>query len=192
MQTLFPVYPDGVKMINSTIGVRTVGNNVQYFNSGGPIYIHDQDDYQNFRFITSQMIALNTVRQIEVINFFKVSKESVIRWSKTYHKYGAKGFFGTKKVKKRGNVLTGDMLVKVQEYLNQGNPLTEIGEMLSIKPGTIQKGIQSGRLTRAVTAAPGTKVEKTQSERSRQDIVATMGVGCTNELGRVEAAIKKK
>jgi len=192
MQTLFPVYPDGTKMINSTIGVRIVENNVQYFNSGGPIYIHGQDDYQSFRFITSQMIALNIVRQIEVINFFKVSKESVIRWCRTYRRQGAKGFFGTKKVEKRGNVLTDEKLVKVQEYLNQGIPLKEIGESLSIKPDTIQKGIQSGRLTRPVISIAPASIGKTQSERSQQDIVATLGVGCTNETGRIEAVVKKK
>ena len=78
MQTFFPVYPSDIKMVNSKIGVKKFDNKVIYFNSDGPIYQHDQDDYQSFRYITSQMIELKTVRQIEVIKFFKVSKESVI------------------------------------------------------------------------------------------------------------------
>jgi len=192
MQTFLPVYPSDIKMVNSKIGVKTIGNKVLYFNSGGPIYQHDEDDYQSFRYITSQMIDLKAVRQIEVISFFKVSKESVIRWSRTYRQKGAKGFFSTKKVEKRGNVLTDDLLLKVQGYLNQGKSLKEIGEELSIKPDTIQKGVQSGRLTRPVASAVTTPVEKTQSERSKEDTVAAMGVGCTNETGRILAAVKKK
>lgn len=192
MQTLFPVYPVGTKMINSKIGIQIIEGKALYFNTDGPIYQHDKDDYQSFRYITSQMIELKTLRQIEVITFFKVSKESVIRWSRTYRQKGAKGFFGTRKVEKRGNVLTDEVLPKVQEYLNQGKSLKDIGEELSIKPDTIQKAIQYQRLVRPVIAVPSPSIGATQSERSRQDVVATLGVGCTNEIGRIQAAIKKK
>jgi len=191
--TLFPVYPADTKMINSNIGIKTVGLKVMYFNSGGPIYEHDTADYQSFRYITSQMIALNQVRQVEIIAFFKVSKESVIRWSKKYREKGAKGFFGTKKVSKRGNVLTETVLQQAQDMLNRGKTLIEIGQELNIKPDTLQKGIQSGRLTRP--ARPEVTIEntgKTQSQRSVEDINAQLGVGCTNEQGRIEAIVKKK
>lgn len=192
MQTLFPVYPTGTKMINSNIGIQIIQGKAIYFNADGPIYQHDEGDSQSFRYITSQMITLKTVRQVEIISFFKVSKESVIRWCRIYHQKGAKGFFGTKKVSKRGNVITDELLPQLQEHLNRGKSLKEIGEEFSIKPDTLQKGIQSGRLARTVIAVPPPPVEKTQSERSRQDIVATLGVGCTNEIGRMEAALKKK
>ena len=78
-QTLFPVYPSDIRMINSNIVVKTIQEKIFYFNEGGAIYEHDKSDYQSFRYITSQMIELKSVRQIEVIDFFKVSKESVIR-----------------------------------------------------------------------------------------------------------------
>lgn len=192
MQTFFPVYPADTKMINSKIGIKTIEGMVLYFNADSPIYQHDKDDYQSFRYITSQMIELKTVRQIDIISFFKVSKESVIRWSKIYRQKGGKGFFGTKKFEKCGNVLTKEILPEIQGYLNQGKTVKEIGEELSIKPDTIQKGIQTGRLKRPVITAPSVKTEKTQGERSRQDSEASLGVGCTNEIGRTEAALKKK
>jgi len=191
--TLFPIYPAETRMINSTIGIKTVGEKVIYFNSGGPIYEHFKDDYQNFRFISSQMIGLKQVQQVEIINFFKVSKESVIRWSKKYKEKGAKGFFGTKKVSKRGNVLTEPVLEQAQGMLTIGKSLKEIGEALNIKPDTLQKAVQSGRLTRLVLSQETIETTgKTQSERSKEDISATLGVGCTNEQGRIEAFVKKK
>ena len=94
---LFPVYPSDIKMINSKIGVKTIGEKILYFNESGLIYQHDTNDYQSFRFITSQMIELKIVRNTEVISFFQVSKESVNRWLRTYRTKSAKGFFGTKK-----------------------------------------------------------------------------------------------
>jgi hypothetical protein len=192
METLFPVYPTDIKMINSNIGVSTIKGTVVYFNGGGPIYQHGEGDYQSFRFITSQMIDLKTVHTVEIIECFAVSKESVVRWSKIYRTKGAKGFFGTKKFEKRGNVLTEEVLIEVQGYLNAGLSLKAIGDTLSIKTDTLQKAIQQGRLTRAEKQTIVSSQGKTQSERSREDIVAPIGVGCTNELGRIVSAIKKK
>jgi len=194
--TLFPLYPVETRMINSKIGIKTIDEKVIYFNSGGPIYEHLKDDYQNFRFISSQMIALKQVQQVEIIKFFNVSKESVIRWSRKYKEKGAKGFFGTKEVSKRGNILTDAVLIQVQGLLNIGKSLKEIGDLLDIKPDTIQKGIQSGRLTRTIppvlTKESTSITGKTQSERSKEDIKASLGVGCTNEQGRIDAIVKKK
>ena len=189
---IFPIFPNDIQMINSQIGVKTIGEKIIYFNEGGPIYQHDPGDYQSFRYITSQMIELKTVRQVEIIKFFKVSKESVIRWSRIYRAKGAKGFFGTKKVKKSGNVLTAEILIQVQKQLNSGKTVKEIGELLNIKADTIQKGIQSGRLTKPVLGKPLNDIEKTQSQRSLEDSLPAMGVGCTNEEGRMEAIVKKK
>ncbi len=191
-QTLFPVYPSDIRMINSNIGVKTIQEKIFYFNEGGAIYEHDKSDYQSFRYITSQMIELKSVRQIEVIDFFKVSKESVIRWSRIYRTKKAKGFFGTKKTSKRGNILTPVVLTQIQESLNLGRPVSEIGELLAIKPDTIQKAIHSGRLTKPdIKVVPATTA-KTQSERNKEDSEAILGMGCTNHEGRIEAIQKKK
>ncbi len=138
------------------------------------------------------MIDLKTVRTVEIIECFAVSKESVVRWSKIYRTKGAKGFFGTKKFEKPGNVLTEEVLIQVQGYLNEGLSLKAIGDTLSIKTDTLQKAIQQGRLTRHEKQTKVSSQGMTQSERSRQDIVAPIGVGCTNELGRIVSAIKKK
>lgn len=192
MDTLFPVYPTQIKMINSDIGLKTINGVVIYFNSGGPIFQHSKEDYQSFRFITSQMIELKIVRQVEIIEFFGVSKESVIRWSRIYRNKGANGFFGVKKFSKQGNVLTDEVIVKVQGLLNECKSPKEIGEILSIKSDTIQKAIKSGRLTRSESNSIDSTEGMTQGERSRQDIEASIGVGCTNETGRIIAAIKKK
>ena len=53
-KVLYPVYQDGTKFINSTIGVKTIleRSMIVYFNQGVPIHQHHQDDYRSFRYIT--------------------------------------------------------------------------------------------------------------------------------------------
>jgi len=191
VKTLFPVFPTEIKMINHKIGVKPIGDKILYFNGGGVMYEHEKDDYESFRYISSQMIILQSVRQKDVIKFFKVSKSSVIRWQRIYKQKGAKGFFGTKKVKKGGNVLTPEVLLQVQKNLNLGKAVKEIGEYFEIKPDTIIKAIQSGRLSKP-DIEPVLPIEaKTQSQRNQLDIIAPLGVGCTNEEGRMNAVKKK-
>jgi hypothetical protein len=191
-ELLFPVYPDGTKMINNNIGVSTIGDKVYYFNSGGPIYSHEKSDYECFRFITSQLICLKSVRQIEIIEFFKINKRSVIRWQHLYETKGTKGFFKSKKSRRSGHVLTKELIPEVQGQLNIGKSKEEICLLYGIKNGTLNKALQQGRLTKPFIELNKKEEEMTQSERSKEDSKARMGVACTNEIGRIEAMFKKK
>lgn len=191
-QTFFPVFPPDTKMITSDIGLKTVGETIFYFNGGMPVYQHRKDDYKSFRYFTSMMIDLKNVNHSDIISTFKVSKESVNRWLRIYRAEGGSGFFHEKKSNKRGTRLTDEVLVSVQELLNLGKTPKEIGAEMNIKGDTIQKAISSHRLTKPTIQAGAFENEKTQSERSREDIAATLGVGCTNVAGRIEAITKKK
>ena len=192
--TLFPVFPENASYINSMIAVKTIGNKVYYFNGEMPFYHHQKNNYQSFRFITSQMIELKNVTQVEITKAFKVSKESVKRWTKTYRTKGESGFFEPRKGKKKGNVLNGEVMSKVQSGLDLGKTPKSIGEELGIKPDTIRKAISYGRLTmpETIEVAEQDQGAKTKSQRNQQDSKAPHGMACTNTIGRIDAVLKKK
>ncbi|MCK4816368.1 helix-turn-helix domain-containing protein [bacterium] len=190
--TLFPVFPPDSRYINSKIAIKIIKDSIYYFNGEMPIYHHHKDDYQSFRYITSQIVDLGIAKQMEIVRTFKVSKESVKRWVKTYREKGGNGFFNTRTGKKKGNVLTDDILGKVQSELNLGKLPKAIGNDLKIKPDTIKKAISDGRLTKLqLTNLPDRGV-KTKSERSQIDSTSPLGMGCTNTSGRIDAVVKKK
>ncbi len=192
-QTFFPVFPTGIKYINSRIGVKTINNFVYYFNGNMPIYHHHKDDYRSFRYISSQMVELGNVKQVEIVKTFEVSKESVKRWVKVYRTKGATGFFETRKGKKKGSVLNDDLLRKIQSELNLGTTLGTIGQIHGIKPDTIRKAIKSGRLTKPeISEDSEQQKEKTKSQRNQEDSKAILGMGCINTSGRMDAIVKKK
>ena len=191
-QTFLPVFPEGAKMINSEIGLKAIGNKILYFNGGMRMYKHQKDDYRSFRYITSQMIDLETVRHTEIISTFEVSKESVNRWLRIYREDGGYGFFREKKPASHGTKLTDEVLPHAQALLNSGKTIKEIGTELGIKPDTLRKAISCHRLAKPAFPPQMPGKAKTQSERSKEDSVAAMGVGCTNVGGRIEAVINKK
>ncbi len=146
-QLLFPVYPEDTFFINSNIGVKTIDEKqVVYFNSGGPIYQHKTKDLKSFRFITSQMMDLKMVKQIEVIKAFKVSTESTKRWLKKYRQNGAAAFFGKPVTRKGGTILTREVVQLIESYLREGKTVGEISNEMCIKQATISKAILQGRI----------------------------------------------
>ena len=82
VQTLFPVFPEEVRYLNSDIAIKTIEGVVFYFNGEMPIYKHQESDYKSFRYISSQLYVLGNVKQVDIVKFFKVSPESVKRWVK--------------------------------------------------------------------------------------------------------------
>lgn len=196
VQTLFPVFPEDVLYLNSDIAIKTIDDVIFYFNGDMPIYKHQKSDYKSFRYISSQLYVLGNVKQVDIVKFFKVSPESVKRWVKVYKKEGASGFFKTKKLEKKGHVLTKDILVKIQTLLNTGKRVSIIGKELDIKTDTLRKAIGDGRLTKPeivnkLDDNQATKA-KTQSERNIEDSKAVKGMACTNTQGRIDAVVKKK
>ena len=129
---------------------------------------------------------------MEIIQFFKVSKESVQRWVKKYREEGNKTFDTNRNGGNRGTILTPEIIKEVQGLLNIGSTPKEIQDELGIKADTIRKAIKSGRLTRMVIQNQPDRQAKTQSERNIEDSEAPLGMGTTNTIGRIEAITKKK
>ncbi len=196
LQTLFPVFPEDVRFLNSNIAVKNIGNDILYFNGAMLIYKHEKDNYQSFRLVSSQLYVYGNANQKDIVNFFNVSPESVKRWVKIYREQGRVGFFKTQKGKKKGHILTKEILIKIQTRLNTGATPGAIGKDLAIKIDTIRKAIGDGRLTRPdIVIEPDkseNKTSKTQSERNKEDSEAVKGMACTNTQERMDAIVKKK
>ena len=94
MQLQLPIFPHSTKMVSDCLGVYEQEALVQYIINGLPAYTHKSDDLNEFRFITSNFIALGLCRKVDVQKAFHVSIDSVHRWYYKYLKEGRSGFFG--------------------------------------------------------------------------------------------------
>ena len=79
MQLKLPIYPKGTKMISSLVGVCENDKHVQYIANGLPIYSHDKENINAFRFITSNLIYQKLCRKVDIERCFGVSEDSVNR-----------------------------------------------------------------------------------------------------------------
>jgi len=193
-QELLPFIAPGTTVINSLLSVSNNDNRWTYFHASLPVFSHDVTERKMFRMITSQFICNGVCRQIDIINTFGVSKQSVIRSVKKYETGGAESFFEKRQGRRGGTVLTDKVLKKAQKQLDQGHARKAVATELNIADDTLRKAISSGRLhetTDGDIAQNSTSSASTKSERDQIDAQAAhaMGTACTRVPERVMAAI---
>jgi len=146
-QMLLPIFPPGINHINDIVGFQVEEGKVYYFHGLLPVFNHDEDDLNSFRFITSQLVVGSNVKSIEISRAFGISYISVKRNVALLRKEGSKAFFKKRKGRS-AHVLTEKVLKKIQRLLNKGLNVPAIAKELDIKAATIRKGIQKGKLKR--------------------------------------------
>ncbi|MFQ5976426.1 MAG: putative transposase, partial [Candidatus Hydrothermarchaeales archaeon] len=186
IQALLPIFPKETIRINDFLAFQKEDGHVYYFNASMPIFTHHEDDLTSFRMITSQLYINGNCKQVDIVNAFGVSANSVKRYVKKYRQGGIKGFF-KKLYKRKPRVLTPQVIEQAQEMLNDGKSRAEVSEALNLKSDTLYRAIRSGRLIEP------SKIDKelvlTKSVRSIEDSQAEMGMGCTRVMERVAASV---
>ena len=147
-QLQLPIFPAGVTEINSRVAVEAKDGQVCYVHGHLPVFQHEESDVRSFRMFTSQMIVAGTAKPKEIVETFGVSIVTVKRYMKVYRERGAKGFYETKPRHSSASKLKGETLERVQQLLDEGKTVPEIGEELNMFGNTIHKAIRAGRLRR--------------------------------------------
>lgn len=152
-QMQLPVFSEGVTHITPELAFEKRDGRITYFNGQMPIFVHDEDDIQTFRMITSQFVENGNVKQVDIIDAFGVPKGTVKRYCKVYREKGPAGFYAPKRGR-GASILKPPVLQEVQDLLDQGVDVPTIGRELDIHADTLHKAIKDGRLHRPVKKRP--------------------------------------
>jgi transposase len=137
-----------VTEINSRVAVEAKDGQVCYVYGHLPVFQHEETDVRSFRMFTSQMIVTGSVKPKEIVETFGVSIVTVKRYMKVYRQHGAKGFYENKPRHSSASKLTGEVLKRAQELLDEGRSVPEVAEEIKVMANTIHKAIRGGRLRR--------------------------------------------
>ncbi len=144
-QMHLPFFPDGVEHITAELAFEKKDARVTYFNGHMPVFVHAEEDTATFRMITAQFCINGNAKQAEISRAFGVTLISVKRAVKRYREKGVSGFY--EQPRRRGAaVLTAEVLQQAQGLLDEGLETSEVAEQLAVKPNTLAKAIQAGRL----------------------------------------------
>jgi transposase-like protein len=148
-QVQLPIYPEGMKHINSELAFECREGTVYYFNGYLPVFMHERKDLATFRMFSSQLVANGSSTQAEIARAFGVPLVTVKRYCKLYREKGAAGFFVPAK-RRDGSQLTSQVIAQAQEFLEEGMAVPEVARRLGVLPNTLHKAISAGRLRAGV------------------------------------------
>jgi hypothetical protein len=211
-QALLPLIADGAKRINSVISVVCDHGQWTYFCGIQPVFQHAQNDRRCFGMFTAQLICQGACRQVDIVQAFGVSKNSVIRSVDKYRAGGVEAFYAPR-ARRGASVMTPEVTAQAQQWLAAGRSRKEVAEQLGLKLDTLRKAIQQGRLTELHPLRPGESLPETastplrpgesapedapapspptatdKSTRAVLDAAAEMGTACTRPDERALAA----
>jgi transposase len=148
-----PLIADGATRVSDSISVVRDHGQWIYFCGIQPVFQHAESDHRAFRMFTAQLICQGACRQKDIVRTFGVSKNSVIRSVSRYRAGGVAAFY-TPRTPRGASVITPEVLTQAQQLLGAGCSPREVASELGLKPDTLRKAIQKGRLIRPTALQP--------------------------------------
>lgn len=136
-------------MITPSLAVYEQEGEVYYSLSGMPIFTHDSKDHWQFRYITSNLLHRGLCRQVDIVNVFHVSPDSVRRYLRKFEQEGMQGFVEKDGRHGRSYKMTPERLARIQKKLNKGESNSSIAKQEGVSEGSIRYMLKQGKLKKS-------------------------------------------
>jgi len=146
MQMQLPIFPSETKLINSSTGVFEKEDFVYYLHNGSPVYCHDKNDLNSYRYITANLIVTGLCRSSEIAKVLGVSNRNIQRYAKRLRENGSNWFFNREENRGQCYKLNEDSLKEAQELIDNFYSIKDTARILGVSDGALRYHITKGRL----------------------------------------------
>ena len=141
-----PIFPQTTKLINSNVGLFERDDFVYYLHNGSPIYCHEKNDLNSYRYIIANLVVTGLCSPIDLARALGVSNRNMQRYAKTLREKGTDWFFN--KEEKRGDAhkLTDEMLAEAQKLISKFYSVVDVARLLGVTEGALRYHIKKGTI----------------------------------------------
>jgi hypothetical protein len=186
-QLHLPVQPAGAHEINAVVAMVQSGDQVAYFASGVPLFVHRDDDRVGRRVAAVQMVALGLAGQDEVSAALHLNRTTLYRQQRKLKAHGVLGVVDGKRGPRGPHRFTPDKRQRVEQLLGEGRSIRQAAHGVGVTEGTIRHAIRRGELRRA--AAPMVRSLVGPRARSEREARAEGGVAVQRHTERALARL---
>lgn len=165
-QLHLPMPPAGAREINAVVAMLEQDEQVAYFASGVPLFVHRADDAVGRRVAAGQMIALGLARQEELSAALQVNRTTLYRQQRKIQAHGVLGVVDGKRGPHGPHRFTADKRARVAQLLEAGQSIRQAAAQVGVAEGTIRHALRRGDLRPARSAAAAPVGPRTRSERA--------------------------
>lgn len=165
-QLHMPVQPAGAREINAVVAMVERDQQVGYFASGVPLFIHRADDPVGRRVAAVQMLTLGLARQDELSAALQVNRTTLYRQHRKVQAHGVLGVVDGKRGPRGPHRFTPEKRLRVATLLEAGRSIRHAAGQVGVTEGTIRHALRRGELRRAPTPAAPALGPRTRSEQA--------------------------
>lgn len=146
MQMQMPIFPKETKLINGSVGFYEQEGMVYYLHYGSPVYCHNLDDKNSYRYILGYLVNSKLCRISEIHHALGINRKNVERYAKALKDNGIKWFFNRQDNRGKCHQMTGTKMREAQKLIDEGLPNKAIGKRIGVSEGAIRYHKRSGKL----------------------------------------------
>jgi hypothetical protein len=182
-----PIQPAGAHEINAVVAMVQTGDQVAYFASGVPLFVHRAEDRVGRRVAAVQMLELGLAGQDEVSAALHLNRTTLYRQQRQLKAHGVLGVVDGQRGPRGPHRFTPDKRQRVEQWLGEGGSIRQAAQRVGVTEGTIRHAIRRGELRRA--AAPTARPLVGPRARSERDAGAKGGVAVQRYSERARARL---
>jgi len=146
MQQILPIFPDATRMVNYQVGFKQIDDFVHYFVNGMPVYCHEKDDKNGYRFVLATLINNKFCSIKELSEALGVPRKNIERYAKALRGKGMAYFFNRKETRGQCHKFTSEKVKDAQALLDAGYSQQGTAKRIGVSESAIRYHIKSGLL----------------------------------------------
>lgn len=160
------VQPAGAREINAVVAMVEREEEVAYFASGVPLFVHRADDPVGRRVAAVQMMELGLARQDELSAALHINRTTLYRQQRQVQAHGVLGVVDGKRGPRGPHRFTSEKRERVAELLAAGRSIRHAAEQVGVTEGTVRHALRRGELRPVPTPSSSTVGPRTRSEHA--------------------------
>ena len=146
MQQILPIFPDETKMVNYQVGFKQMDDFVHYFVNGMPVYCHEKDDKNGYRFVLATLVNNKFCSIKELSEALGVPRKNVERYAKALRENGMGHFFNRKETRGQCHKFTPEKIKEAQRLLDLGYSQQGTAKAIGVSESAIRYHIKANTL----------------------------------------------
>lgn len=146
MQMQLPIFPKETRLINATVGVFEKDNYVYYLHNGSPVFCHQKEDLNNYRYIVANLVDTGLCKCSEIAQALGVSNRNIQRYHKSLKEKGSEWFFTREEQRGSCYKLNEELLAQAQELIDAFYSVADVARLLGVTEGALRYHIRKGTI----------------------------------------------
>lgn len=133
-------------MVNFKVGYKQIDDFVHYFVNGLPVYCHEKEDKNGYRYVMATLVNNKFCSIKELSEALGVPRKNIERYAKSLREKGMAYFFNRKETRGQCHKMTPGKMEEAQQLLDLGYSQQGTAKAIGVSESAIRYHIKAKRL----------------------------------------------